>query len=103
MRACVHIYVGVCCLSTRYLARSVSSHVQSCASLLNTYYTPSVLFVYATVLVCVVFLLLFGEALSVLYLILISWLDESGVQRVQGFRIIQNYIVLLNHRGSNWV
>ena len=60
MRACVHIYVGVCCLSARYLAQSVSSHVQSCAGLLNTYYMLSVLFVCAKVLECVILVLLFG-------------------------------------------
>lgn len=37
-----------------------------------------------------------------LYLILISRLDESGVRRLQGFGIIQNYVALLNHRGFCW-
>lgn len=44
--------------------------------------------------VCYLCVVLFGEALSVLYLISISRLNESGVRRLQGFRIIQNYVVL---------
>lgn len=39
--ACVHTYVGVCCLSSRYLACCVSSHVQRCTSLPNAYYTAA--------------------------------------------------------------
>lgn len=42
------------------------------------------------VLVRLIMVRLFGEALFVHYLILISWLDESQVQRLQGSGIIQN-------------
>lgn len=47
VRVCVHIYVGVYCLSSRYLKRCVSSHV---ASLLNALYAAD--FVSTMVLVC---------------------------------------------------
>lgn len=41
----MHIYVGVHCLSSRYLTRRVSSHVPFGASLLSTYCTPPAMFV----------------------------------------------------------
>lgn len=58
---CVHIYVGAYCLSCLYLARRVSSHVQLCADLLNTYSVPPALFVCGTVLARVIFESLFGK------------------------------------------
>lgn len=49
----VHFYVGVSCLSSRYLAWCVSSHVQFCAGMLNTYYMPPAFFcVHYGVCVC---------------------------------------------------
>lgn len=82
LRVCayVRIYVGAYCLSSRYLTQCVSSHVpflHKFAEHIAYYWMPAASVACRMVAVCVIFVLLFGKALSVLYLILISWLDDS--------------------------
>lgn len=98
--ACVHFYVGVYCLSPRYLTLCVSSHVHRFAEHIR----------YAISFVCV------HSSASVCYLCVADWLGPLCVisdlnfmagwvwsGAAAGFRIIQNYVVILNHKAVTWV